>query len=78
MPYIPSGPIKSSLPSATDKMIPDAMDACTTGWKDVSMEKAEFVLCKEDQYKDKYTQDGLVDSYIYVAGSMSRNLTGAG
>ena len=78
MPYIPSGPIKSSLPFATDKMIPYAMGACTTGWKDVSMEKAEFVLCKEDQYKEKYTRDGLVDSYIYAADSMSRHLTSAG
>ena len=68
VPYIPSGPIKSSLPSATDKMIPDDMKACATGWKEVSMEKTKFLLCTEDQYKDNtYGMVWCIPTYMQLS-----------
>ena len=68
VPYIPSSPIKSSLPSATDKMIPGAMKAYTKGWKEVSMEKTKFLLCTEDQYKDNtYGMVWCIPTYMQLS-----------
>ena len=74
VPYVASGHIKSGLPSAIDKMIPDAMKACTTGWKEKSLEETKFVVFSEEQYKDKYHRDGLISSYTHAADSIARHL----
>ena len=41
-PYIASGHILTHLSATVYKMIPDAMKACTTGWKQESTKKRKF------------------------------------
>lgn len=72
-PYIANGPIKSHLPSTLDKSIPDAMKACTTGWKPQSLGKRKYEVYKEREYDEKH-MGGLLDSYIFVAESTERHL----
>ena len=77
-PYIASGNIKSGLPYALDKMIPDAMKACTTGWIEVPMQEQKFVIFTDEEYSDKYLRNGLIDSYLHTTDSISRHLVDAG
>ena len=66
-PYIASGHIRTHLSATVDKMIPDAMKACTTGWKQESTKKRKFEVFTEEEYRDKYMRHSISDSYIHVS-----------
>ena len=70
-PYVASGHIKSGLPTTIDKMIPDAMKACLTGWKEDCMEKKKFTGITSKSYDEKYLRDSLLHSYIHAATTIS-------
>ena len=54
------------------------MKACTTGWKEIPLDKVKFVIHTEEKYLDKYIRGSLIDSYAHVAESMIRHLIRAG
>lgn len=78
VPYIAKGKINSGLPSTIDKAIPDAIKACTTGWKeDKTLKKRKFDVYTEEEYMHEEMGHSIsdTDTYIHAAESMARNLS---
>ena len=59
-------------------MIPNAMKACTTGWKRVPTKKRKFDVFTEDEYRHQYMRHSLADSYVHAADVIERNLNESG
>ena len=75
---IAKGKINSGLPSTIDKAIPDAIKACTTGWKeDKTLKKRKFGVYTEEEYMHEEMGHSIsdTDTYIHAAESMARNLS---
>lgn len=73
--YIAKGKIDSGLPTTIDNAIPDAIKACTTGWKEESLKKRKFDVLTEEEYDDEYMGRAIADSYKHAAKSMASTLS---
>ena len=76
IPYIAKGKINSGLPTTIDNAVPDAIKACTTGWKeDQSLKKRKIDVYTEEEYNDEHMGRGVADSYVHAAKSVAHTLS---